>query len=165
MKTVGKHEFISIDQVELDINNPRIKKFLEMYSGEPTAEQLFMALGADGDEKETETAPTFNKLKQSIITNGGIIQPIIVNRSTDGRNVCIDGNTRLALYRSFRDEGIEGARTLMIGAGLAGVYTFLYITLRQQDYALLMGAIALFIVLAIVMYVTRKVDWYARDAG
>jgi len=27
------------------------------------------------------------------------------------------------------------------------------------------GAIALFIVLAIVMYVTRKVDWYARDAS
>jgi inner membrane protein len=58
-----------------------------------------------------------------------------------------------------------GARTLMIGAGLAGVYTFLYITLRQQDYALLMGAIALFVVLAIVMYVTRKIDWYARDAS
>ena len=58
-----------------------------------------------------------------------------------------------------------GVRTFMIGAGLAGVYTFLYITLRQQDYALLMGAIALFIVLAIVMYVTRKVDWYARDAS
>ena len=58
-----------------------------------------------------------------------------------------------------------GVRTLMIGAGLAGVYTFLYITLRQQDYALLMGSIALFIVLAVVMYVTRKVDWYARDAS
>src|SRR6266576_1897885 len=55
-----------------------------------------------------------------------------------------------------------GVRTFMIGAGLAGVYLFLYITLRQQDYALLMGAIALFVVLAIVMYVTRKVDWYAR---
>jgi inner membrane protein len=58
-----------------------------------------------------------------------------------------------------------GVRTLMIGAGLAGVYTFLYITLRQQDYALLMGSIALFLVLALVMYVTRKVDWYARDSG
>ena len=58
-----------------------------------------------------------------------------------------------------------GVRTLMIGAGLAGVYTFLYITLRQQDYALLMGSIALFIVLAVVMYVTRKVDWYTRDAS
>ena len=58
-----------------------------------------------------------------------------------------------------------GMRTLMIGAGLAGVYTFLYITLRQQDYALLMGAIALFLVLALIMYVTRKVDWYARESS
>ena len=58
-----------------------------------------------------------------------------------------------------------GIRTLMIGAGLAGIYTFLYITLRQEDYALLMGAIALFILLGVVMYVTRKVDWYARDSG
>jgi inner membrane protein len=58
-----------------------------------------------------------------------------------------------------------GARTLIIGAGLAGVYTFLYITLRQQDYALLMGAIALFVLLGVVMYVTRKIDWYARDSG
>jgi inner membrane protein len=58
-----------------------------------------------------------------------------------------------------------GVRTLIIGAGLAGVYTFLYITLRQQDYALLMGSIALFVVLAIVMYVTRRIDWYARDVS
>lgn len=64
--------------------------------------------------------------------------------------------------RSFLGGGV---RTLIIGAGLAGVYTFLYITLRQQDYALLMGAVALFILLAIVMYVTRKIDWYARDAS
>jgi inner membrane protein len=58
-----------------------------------------------------------------------------------------------------------GMRTLMIGGGLLGVYTFLYITLRQQDYALLMGTIALFVVLALVMFVTRKVDWYARDGN
>ena len=47
--------------------------------------------------------------------------------------------------------------------GLIGVYTFLYVTLRQQDYALLMGTVALFILLAVVMWVTRKIDWYARD--
>ena len=58
-----------------------------------------------------------------------------------------------------------GLRTLMIGGGLLGVYTFLYITLRQQDYALLMGTVALFVLLAVVMFVTRKVDWYARDGG
>jgi inner membrane protein involved in colicin E2 resistance len=53
----------------------------------------------------------------------------------------------------------------MIGAGLAGVYTFLYVTLRRQDYALLIGSVALFLILAVVMYVTRRVDWYARDVG
>jgi inner membrane protein len=58
-----------------------------------------------------------------------------------------------------------GARTLMIGAGLAGVYTFLYITLRQQDYALLMGAIELYILLTNVIFVTRGFDWYSRDSG
>ena len=36
------------------------------------------------------------------------------------------------------DSGSTGALS-----GLAGIYTFLYITLRQQDYALLMGAIGL----------------------
>ena len=45
------------------------------------------------------------------------------------------------------------------------MYLFVYITLRQQDYTLLIGAIAAFVVLAIVMYVTRKVDWYARDSS
>src|SRR4051812_9646434 len=56
-----------------------------------------------------------------------------------------------------------GARTLIIGGGLIGVFTFFYVTLRQQDYALLMGTVALFILLGVVMWVTRKVDWYARD--
>src|SRR3989475_3324257 len=52
-----------------------------------------------------------------------------------------------------------GVRTLMIGAGLAGGFTFFFITLRQQGYALLIGAIALFIVLAAGMDVTRKIHW------
>jgi inner membrane protein len=64
--------------------------------------------------------------------------------------------------RSFLGTGV---RTIMIGAGLAGVYTFLYSTLRQQDYALLMGANAPFILLGVAMYVTRKVDWHARDSA
>lgn len=53
----------------------------------------------------------------------------------------------------------------MVGARLAGGLRVLYITLRQQDYALLMGSIALFAVLAVVMFVARKVDWSARDSG
>ncbi|MCP4116112.1 MAG: cell envelope integrity protein CreD [Desulfobacteraceae bacterium] len=43
------------------------------------------------------------------------------------------------------------------------LYTYLYIVLQLEDYALLMGSIGLFIVLATVMYITRKIDWYALD--
>jgi len=45
------------------------------------------------------------------------------------------------------------------------VYAFLFVILRLQDYSLLVGAAGLFIVLAIVMFVTRNIDWYARDNG
>lgn len=43
---------------------------------------------------------------------------------------------------------------------LLGVYSYLYILLQLQDYALLSGTIFLFLVLAIVMFLTRKIDWY-----
>ncbi|HBQ59041.1 MAG TPA: hypothetical protein DD671_05300, partial [Balneolaceae bacterium] len=32
--------------------------------------------------------------------------------------------------------------------------------LQLQDYALLMGSIGLFVVLALVMYLTRHIDWF-----
>ncbi len=59
----------------------------------------------------------------------------------------------------------SGARTLTVTGLLAAVYTFLCVALRLQDYSLVFGSIGLFIVLAVVMYVTRNIDWYARDAG
>ncbi|MFA5359225.1 MAG: inner membrane CreD family protein, partial [Patescibacteria group bacterium] len=33
-----------------------------------------------------------------------------------------------------------------------------------EDYALLMGSSGLFIVLAVVMYVSRNIDWYGFNA-
>lgn len=55
-----------------------------------------------------------------------------------------------------------GQRTLLVTGGLVSVYGFLYITIQQQDYALLFGTLGLFIVAFIVMFVTRKIDWYKR---
>ena len=44
-------------------------------------EQIFLALGAGNDDDSgTATSTTYEKLKQSILSNGGIIQPIILNR-------------------------------------------------------------------------------------
>jgi inner membrane protein len=53
----------------------------------------------------------------------------------------------------------SGTRSLLITAALTGIYGFLYFVLQMQDYALLAGTAALFTVLAVVMYATRKVDW------
>jgi inner membrane protein len=41
------------------------------------------------------------------------------------------------------------------------MYGFIFTLLQLQDYALLIGSIALFIILAVVMYISRKIDWYA----
>jgi inner membrane protein len=43
---------------------------------------------------------------------------------------------------------------------LASLYTFLFMTLRAEQYAMLIGAVALFVILATVMYLTRRLDWY-----
>lgn len=39
-------------------------------------------------------------------------------------------------------------------------YTFMYIMINSEDYALLMGTLGLFSLVAGVMITTRKVDWY-----
>ena len=41
------------------------------------------------------------------------------------------------------------------------LYTFIYTILQLEDLALLAGSIGLFLVLAAVMFWSRKVDWYA----
>ena len=51
--------------------------------------------------------------------------------------------------------------TSVIGLILILLYLFIYSIIQMQDYALLMGSIGLFIVLAIIMYLSRKIDWYA----
>jgi inner membrane protein len=48
---------------------------------------------------------------------------------------------------------------LFIGLSLTALYSFIYVIIQLENYALLVGSIGLFIILAIVMYVSRKIDW------
>jgi inner membrane protein len=48
----------------------------------------------------------------------------------------------------------------IIGGLLTVLYLFLFVTLQLEDYALLLGSIGLFIILATVMYRTRRIDWF-----
>ena len=55
-------------------------------------------------------------------------------------------------------------RALAVGSGVALLYVYLYVLLVNEDYALLFGSIGLFVILGLIMYATRRVDWYAVGA-
>ena len=46
---------------------------------------------------------------------------------------------------------------------LSALYGFIFILIRLEDTALLVGSIGLFIILALVMYGSRKINWYAGN--
>ncbi len=52
----------------------------------------------------------------------------------------------------------SGRLTAAMGTILTTLYTFIYVIIYQQDYALLMGSLGLFGVLALVMFFSRKMD-------
>ncbi len=54
----------------------------------------------------------------------------------------------------------ETKQTVFMGIFLTVLYVFLYTVLQLEDLALLIGSVGLFIALAVVMYISRKVDWY-----
>jgi inner membrane protein len=47
------------------------------------------------------------------------------------------------------------------GAMLAAVHACMYLLLQMEDYVLLAGTIGPLVALALVMYVTRNIDWFA----
>ncbi|WP_338356723.1 cell envelope integrity protein CreD [Yeosuana marina] len=48
---------------------------------------------------------------------------------------------------------------VFIGLSLSALYTFIYVIIQLENYALLVGSIGLFLILALVMFVSRKIDW------
>ncbi|HEV2854139.1 MAG TPA: cell envelope integrity protein CreD [Thermoanaerobaculia bacterium] len=55
---------------------------------------------------------------------------------------------------------LRGAlRALLMTVVLGALYGYLYVLLQLEDYALLLGSAGLFVILALVMYLTRRVNW------
>lgn len=46
-----------------------------------------------------------------------------------------------------------------IALSLTVLYTFIYVIIQLEDYALLVGSTGLFLILAAVMYFSRKIEW------
>jgi inner membrane protein len=53
--------------------------------------------------------------------------------------------------------GVRGA--IGIGGWLSALYGVLFVLLQLEDVALLVGSVFVFVVLALVMFLTRRIDW------
>lgn len=64
----------------------------------------------------------------------------------------------IAFYISYVLKSL--IRSVGIAATLSTLYGVLYMILLSEDYASLMGTMLFFLALAVIMFTTRKVDWY-----
>jgi len=46
---------------------------------------------------------------------------------------------------------------------LSALYGYIFVLIQSEDYALLFGSIGLFVIIAIIMYYSRKIDWYGMN--
>jgi inner membrane protein len=53
----------------------------------------------------------------------------------------------------------------VMGLTLTINYSYLYLLLRLEDYALLAGSVGVFAMLAVVMFLTRRINWYELRLG
>ena len=96
---------ISTHQIGFDRENPRIKVALEKYGDKLDEQRVRFALQTATEGLSTTSS--YRSLKDSIRAAKGISIPIVVWPDGD-RYVCVDGNTRLAIYRELQDEGAPG---------------------------------------------------------
>ncbi|WP_257093129.1 cell envelope integrity protein CreD [Sphingobacterium sp. E70] len=52
---------------------------------------------------------------------------------------------------------------LLLGSILGTFYLFIYVLMQLRDYSLIAGTIGIFIILAILMRVSTKINWYQFD--
>lgn len=72
-------------------------------------------------------------------------------------SIAVIGLITLYVHAFFKKIKFTG---LLTGT-LTLLFAFVFVILQLQDYALMVGSIGVFIILAVVMYTTRKLDWYA----
>lgn len=68
------------------------------------------------------------------------------------------------LVAGYASAALSGwGRGLALGLGLVTLWGFLYTLLKAEDWSLLMGSTGLFLILAVTMWLTRRIDWNRRD--
>ena len=71
----------------------------------------------------------------------------------------------VALISSYAGWVFESRKYGMRALGIFTLlYALIYLLLKSEDQALLIGAVASFAAIAMVMYFTRRMDWYSSFA-
>ena len=74
---------------------------------------------------------------------------------------CISIVTLITYYSKYVFEKIS--HTAIFSLLLILLYGFFYSLLQLEDYALLLGSFGLFLILGVIMFLTRKVNWYKQE--
>ena len=73
---------------------------------------------------------------------------------------CIAGIAVVSLISLYSKSILKNLKfPIFIGVSLTALYTFIFVIIQLENYALLVGSIGLFIILSSVMYASRKIDW------
>lgn len=84
----------------------------------------------------------------------------ITEHSSFFKGYVIAATAVLALITMYSKLILKGFKfPLLVGTSLASLYGFIYVIIQLENYALLVGSIGLFIILAIIMFASRKIDW------
>ena len=68
----------------------------------------------------------------------------------------------VVIMTSMYSRSLLGAwkKSWIMGTTMAFLYTFLYFTMQSEDWALLIGSLGAFGITGLVMFLTRKLDWW-----
>lgn len=59
---------------------------------------------------------------------------------------------------------LKSKKLVLLFTGLLLVfYTFIFVIVMQQDFSLLIGSVGLFLIIAVLMYVSRNINWYKEN--
>ena len=73
----------------------------------------------------------------------------------------ISGLATIILIAAYAKSVLKEIKLVALVSGVLTIlHGYIFTLIQLEDYALLMGSIGLFIVLAILMYYSRKIDWY-----
>lgn len=97
---------VDINDVNFDLDNPRIASDLSVHEGTKDERMLAAQQILLGHISESR-GPASDELKKSIIASEGIIEPIILITEETNKYLCVEGNTRLAIYKDLNEKDPE----------------------------------------------------------